>query len=68
MGSHEMISQFKNFDLPFWEWFLGEIGFMNRIRFVGIVVGGYIWMSVLEVMYIHNICGTTECGMESPTS
>jgi len=25
-------------------------------------------MSVLEVMYIHNICGTTECGMESLTS
>jgi hypothetical protein len=21
-------------------------------------------MSVLEVMYIHNICGTTECGKE----
>ena len=25
-------------------------------------------MSVLEVMYIHNICGTTECGMGSLTS
>jgi hypothetical protein len=48
--SHEIVSSFNIFDLPFWE------GFLNKIMqgwVVALVLG--VTISVLELIYVQNL-------------